>query len=67
MQRLDLKSGVAGKAQVQLKAQGIHFVPPALPISSLPVVVQLRSSAGQCWQSTHTSVLADTTTQFKAK
>ncbi|MEO6029539.1 MAG: CocE/NonD family hydrolase, partial [Candidatus Binatia bacterium] len=67
VQRFDLKSGVAGKAQIQLKAQGIHFVPPTLPISNLPVVVQLRSSAGQCWQSTHTSVLADTTTQFKAK
>jgi hypothetical protein len=67
IQRLDLKTGPTGKAQVQLSAKGVHFHPPALPISNLPVTVQLRSSAGQCWQSTTTSVVADTTTQFKAK
>jgi hypothetical protein len=38
-----------------------------LPIAHLPVVVQLRSSAGQCWQSTHATTLANTTTQLKAK
>ncbi len=67
VQRLDLRSGPAGKAQVSLKAQGIHFVPPSLPISTLPVTVQLRSSAGACWQSTHAAVLIDSTSQFKAK
>jgi hypothetical protein len=67
IQRLDLKTGPTGKAQVQVSAKGVSFHPPALPISNVPVTVQLRSSAGQCWQSTTTSVLADTTTQFKAK
>ena len=67
VQRLDLESGIAGKAQVAVSAKGLNLTSPSLPISTLPVTVQLRSSAGQCWQSTHTSVLADTTTQFKAK
>jgi hypothetical protein len=67
VQRLDLKAGVGGKAQMTLKAQGLHFVPPSLPISTLPVTVQLRSSAGACWQSTHAAVLVDSATQFKAK
>jgi predicted acyl esterase len=67
VQRVDLKAGVAGKAQVAVQAKGLNLTSPALPISTLPVTVQLRSSAGQCWQSTHTSVLADTATQFKAK
>ncbi len=67
IQRVDLKSGPAGKAQATVRAQGIHFTPPSLPISSLPVTVQLRSSAGRCWQSTHSNVLVDSSTQFKAK
>ena len=68
VQRLDLKAGAAGKAQVAAAARRASiFTPPPLPISTLPVRVQLRSSSGQCWQSTHTTVLADTTTQFKAK
>lgn len=67
VQRVDLKAGATGKAQVAVRAQGASFTPPSLPISSLPVTVQLRSSSGTCFESVHSNVLADTATQFKAK
>jgi hypothetical protein len=67
VQRLDLKAGAAGQAQVAVRAQGLHFIPPPLPIADLPVLVQLRSSAGQCWQSTHATTFENTTSQLKAK
>ena len=47
---LALTPGVDGKASIQLKASGSSLVPPALPITSLPVTVQLSSSNGACWQ-----------------
>ena len=66
--RVESFDGVPLDVNVTLPpASSVNLTPPELPISMLPVVVQLRSSAGQCWQSTHTSVLADTATQFKAK
>ncbi len=67
IQQLVLKSGPAGKAQITVKGKGASLPDPPLPISDLPVTVQLVNGAGQCWTATYGSSLRNDTQQFKAK
>jgi acyl-homoserine lactone acylase PvdQ len=67
VQQLVLKAGAAGKAKIQLKARGPALATPALPISHLPVKVQLTNSDGTCWDATYATTLKNQTDQFKAK
>jgi hypothetical protein len=50
--QVKLKSGPAGKAQIQVKAKGANIEMPALgPALTGPIRVQLRqSSSSVCWQ-----------------
>lgn len=49
-----LRPGAAGKAQIQVKARGVHLAVPGLPFAQSPaVVVQLHSSTGVCFGETY--------------
>lgn len=67
---LTLKSGVAGKARIQVKAGGANLAFGALPWT-MPVVVQLLVDDGdtvQCWQTTFTNTPhKNDASRFKAK
>jgi hypothetical protein len=67
IQQVVLKAGDAGKAQIQVKGRGASLPDPTLPISHLPVTVQLVSSTGQCWTATYSSTLRNDGGQLKAK
>ena len=51
-----LKAGAAGRSRIQVRAQGERLALPALPFGQEPTLtVQLRSSAGPCWEATYTA------------
>jgi hypothetical protein len=66
LRQIVLRAGAAGKAQIVVKGRGPLLALPALPISTLPVTVQLVSSDGVCWEATYSSALRNQTGQFKA-
>lgn len=59
VQQLVLRAGVDGKAKIMLKGRGPTLRTPALPITHLPVRVQLANSAGACWSATYSPTLKD--------
>jgi uncharacterized delta-60 repeat protein len=63
---IKLKSGAAGAAQIQLKAQGVWTVPPSLPLGS-PVLVQLASETGACWEAVYVTPTKNDGVSFQAK
>jgi hypothetical protein len=65
--QLTLKSGVDGKAQVQLKGKGALLPDPPLPISDPPVRVQLVNGVGRCWEATYSTTLRNDGQQLKAR
>ena len=67
IQQMILKSGDAGKAQIIVKGRGDALDTPPLPITTLPVRVQLVSSTGGCWEATYSTTLRNQTDQVKAK
>ena len=65
---LDLKSGEDGKARIVLKGKGAPLALPALPITTLPLTVQLSNEAGECWAASFQSDVRDNESDaFKAK
>ena len=66
--RLTLKSGTApGKAKILAKGRGQNLALPSLPFAQ-PVVVQLRSATGVCWEATFGApALRNQSDQFKDK
>ncbi|HYC56546.1 MAG TPA: lectin-like protein [Candidatus Binatia bacterium] len=61
-----LKSGVAGKPSIKVKAKGAALSLPSLP-ASLPVAIQLRAAAsGRCWGSSFSSATTSSDTKLKA-
>ncbi len=67
IQQLVLRAGAAGKAQIGLKGKGALLDTPDLPISSLPIRVQLVSSDGQCWDATYSTTFRNQDDRLKAK
>jgi hypothetical protein len=67
VQQLVLKAGTAGKSKIMLKGRGANLKTPALPISHLPVKVQLNNTVGECWTATYGTTLKNQTGMFKAK
>jgi len=66
---LSLAGGDPGKSKIVLKGKGQNLNLPALPLdSSAGVVVQLRNSAGSCWESVFppSSIQRNTANQFSA-
>jgi cysteine-rich repeat protein len=69
--QLQLKAGIAGKASITAKLKGVNLSSrplgiPNLPVS-LPLRVQLQSSNGQCWESTHSRALRNDPAQLSSK
>ncbi len=64
-----LRPGLAGKAQIRVKAKGLNLAVPSLPFTQSPaVVVQFRSSTGVCWGQTYTApAIRNDAGQFKDK
>ena len=52
--QLKLKEGVDGKSQIQVKLKGDNVDMPDLALA-LPVRVQIKNSAGICWETTHSA------------
>lgn len=44
---------IPGKASILVKGRGPLLAIPSVPITPLPVTVQLKNTAGYCWQATH--------------
>jgi hypothetical protein len=66
-QKVLLKPGPEGSAKVVFKGKGTRLRDPLLPIQA-PVVVQLVSSTGACWEAVYDgAITTNTSTQFAAK
>ena len=65
--RVMLTPGAAGKAKAEAKGRGanLHMASP-LDVT-VPVLVQLQSENGQCWEATYTSAQQDSADVFRAK
>jgi PKD repeat protein len=64
--KIQLKEGKSGKAKITVK--GKDMVLPALPLSQDPeVAVQIRNSAGVCWESRVSTAKKNDEKKFKAK
>jgi hypothetical protein len=50
--RMTLRPGAAGKARIVVQGRGVHLDLSPLPAAQ-PVRVQLKSSAGQCWEAVY--------------
>ena len=67
IQQLKLKTGVNGKAQIQIKGRGDNLPMPTLPFTQ-PVRAQLLSSDGVCWEATFSAPASkNVAEQFKDK
>ncbi len=53
IQSLDLREGTSATARIALRGRGPLLAMPSLLTLSAPLVVQLQSSDGACWESTY--------------
>ncbi|HZR81438.1 MAG TPA: hypothetical protein VFD92_10120 [Candidatus Binatia bacterium] len=65
IQIVDLTAGADKKAKVTAKGKGANLDLPPLPLSG-DVVVQLRSSTGECWGARYSTPKKNTDKQYKA-
>jgi hypothetical protein len=65
--RLDLAAGADGKAKISFKGKGANLAMPTLPVGTLPVTVQLRSSDGACFGATYNVPAKNAADGLKAK
>jgi hypothetical protein len=63
-----LRSGLTGKAKLQVKAKGAPLSLPALPLARSPsVVAEVRTSDGACWGAVFSTAAKNDGRQFSAK
>jgi hypothetical protein len=67
IQQVVLKAGMAGKAQVLVKGRGELLAMPSLPVTTLPIRVQLVGSNGACFEARYSTTLRNQSDQLKAK
>jgi hypothetical protein len=67
VQQLTLRAGVSGKGQIGVKGRGLVLETPDLPISTLPIRVQLVNGLGECWEATYATTLRNQDDRLKAK
>jgi len=48
--KISLKTGAQGKAKFSVKAKGPGIPLPAMPVTDLPLVLQMFSTTGVCWE-----------------
>jgi hypothetical protein len=71
LQKVSVKTGIAGKAKATVKAKGNNlsaspYGMPAPPLTT-PVRVQLQVSGGACFEATYSNPTSNVTGWFKAK
>ena len=66
IQTVKLKPGGHGQANIRIKGKGASLDLPLLPLFP-EVLVQARSAAGTCWESTFTTPVISSSTRFKAR
>ena len=68
LQTVDVRSGPDGKSRILVKARGTLLSLPSLPVTSLPLRVQLGNDAGRCWSATYgADVRTNQPGSFKAR
>ena len=67
LRQITLQAGAAAQAEIAVKGQGGNLALPPLPITHLPVTVQLTSSDGACFEATYATTLQNLADRFKAK
>ncbi len=55
VQKMNLKSGTDGKAQIKLSLRGANLGLPDLSTVSQPVTVQIKNSNGICWEAKYSA------------
>ncbi|HEY2388377.1 MAG TPA: glycosyl hydrolase family 8 [Candidatus Binatia bacterium] len=66
--KLDLRTGEAGRARITLKGKGDPLPMPMLPVTALPLTVELRAGTGTCWSATYgAGVQRNDAALFKAR
>ena len=64
---MKLRAGVAGRGRVEAKGKGTNLPIPALGLAS-PVTVQFNVGSGSiCWQTTYTTAIRNTASEFSAR
>lgn len=67
VQQLVLTDGaIAGKAKIVAKGKGVNVDMPTLPLAA-PVRVQLKNTAGMCWEAVYSTPGKNDASQLKAK
>ncbi len=67
LQKLVLRSGPDGRAKILAKGRGAGLSLPALPLSGLPLRVQLVSDTGVCWEAGYATTVRNDSTKLKAR
>src|SRR6185436_21082356 len=66
-QKLQLQSGIDGKAKLGFGGKGPLLRMPALDTLTFPLVAQLQGTNGECWQTTYASPTKQDASVVKAK
>jgi hypothetical protein len=64
---LKLAAGASGKTGVTVKGKSAKLGLPPLPLTALPLTVQLLAGNGQCWQAQFSNAKQNEASKFKAK
>jgi len=67
MRKLLVKAGRAGKAKLAAVGRGAGLGLPSLPISDLPLTLQLHQSEGPCWSARFSAPKRDDDERFDAR
>ncbi|HEY2386967.1 MAG TPA: hypothetical protein VGK30_08405 [Candidatus Binatia bacterium] len=67
VQQVQLKAGIAGKAKIVLKGRGALLDLPDLPVTTLPLRVQMIGANGACFEATYSTTGRNEADQLKAK
>ena len=68
VRRAVLRAGIDGKTKLLVKAKGSTLALPPLPVDlANPILVQLHSADGPCWEATYGQASTNTTTRFTSR
>jgi cysteine-rich repeat protein len=67
VQSVALSEGLASHARMLVDARGVNVEMPLLPVSALPLHVQLKNTAGVCWEATYSAPTRNDVGQFRAR
>ncbi len=67
--KLDLRTGVDGRAKIQLFSKGSSVAPPALPLTAGATATMqlLNASTGACWEARYSAPKKNSDSRYKAR